>query len=124
MKRQAEETSLESSAGKPSSPKKQKKSSNVSSTCERLGSILLSRSDGERPLNATSADVFGRSETFSEELDSNLSSPAEHPGKPKQATYILEGMSFREPKQALKMRGSSPGKPEQLNKPSSRKPSK
>ena len=61
-KKRAAKQDSSDSEGKSSAPKKSKVSSNISSTCKRMGSILLNKSsvDSSLSVNNRSEDVFER----------------------------------------------------------------
>ena len=77
-KRQAEENEMEDDINlNPGAAKKHKKSSNVSSTCDRLGSILLSSSeDIGCSLDASTGEVFER---FSDACSQRFTEYSEEP---------------------------------------------
>ena len=88
----------------PRSPKKLKKSSNVSSTCERLGSIFLSGDERISDLSISYEEVFKREECAPESegggcLSSSLISE-KCSGEPKHILSETGGMPSVKPKQA------------------------
>ena len=56
--KRASEAGSSKLGARPSSPKKSKMSSDVSSTCERIASVLLSREGYSSSLSASSDEVF------------------------------------------------------------------
>ena len=118
-KRRGDDQELLDTDERPSSPKKSKVSSNVSSTCDRIASILLEGSASASSLSASSGD-----EVF---LRQDVTSPRKYSAKPKQAPEVsgalmlIQGSTSVEPKQAIQPTGKTSVKPKQaLN---SRKPS-